>query len=129
MIARSNRERVLQISRWLADKFPTPFPVTVRCPKKIAAIPGSGPLETKIGDYGTIIQHGHKIIINIAIRPGRSRSMIVDALLHEWAHAATIRHANLEKNRLNHDDEWALMYGKIYRSFMDDGGCKESEDY
>ena len=129
MAARSNRDRILQISRWLAAEFPTPHPVTVRCPKKIAAIKGSGPIETKIGDYGITTVRGRKIIISIAVRPSISRGSIIDALLHEWAHAATIRHADIEVNRCAHDDEWALMYGRIYRRFIDEDGSKDSEDF
>jgi len=113
----------------LAVEFPTPFPVTVRCPKKIAAARGSKPLEAKTGDYGITRQAGRRVIISIAVRSGISRGAVIDALIHEWAHAATIRHADIELNRCAHDDEWALMYGRIYRRFFDEDGWKDSEDF
>jgi hypothetical protein len=129
MAARSNRDRVLQIARWLAAEFPAPYPVTVRCPKKIAALPGSKGLDVQIGDSGVTRQRGRRITINIAVRPGFSRATVIDSILHEWAHAATVRHADIEMNRGDHDDEWALMYGRIYRRFFDEDGCKDSEDF
>ena len=129
MAARSNRDRVLQIARWLAVEFPTPFPVTVQTPKKIAAVLGSGAIEARIGDCGVTGQRGRRITIRIAVRPYFPRASIIDSILHEWAHAATIRHADIEMNRGDHDDEWALMYGRIYRRFVDEGGHKDSEDF
>ena len=125
--ARSNRDRVLQIARWLAVTFPTPFPTVVKPVKKIAAMPGADSLQRRIGDYGETYRQGPKIIIRIAVRPGISRSSVVDSILHEWAHA-------LQGDRRmecvgGHDDEWALAYGRIYRRFHDDGGSTASAEY
>ncbi len=130
--ARSNKDRLHQIARWLAVTFPTPYPVTLRCVKKIAALPGSTPIEKKQGDAGENYREGRKIVIRVAVRPGTQRAFVVDSLLHEWAHAVTMRHDVIEGRRTEHgghDDEWGLAYGKIYRRFVDDGGCEASENY
>ena len=132
MAARSNRDRVLQIARWLAVEFPTPFPVTVKITKKIAASRSAPVLDRQIGDSGETCQDGRRIFIRVAVRPSIPRGESNHTILHEWAHAATIRHANIEMERVScggHDDEWALMYGRIYRRFYDEDGWKDSEDF
>jgi hypothetical protein len=127
-MAKSNRDRILQIAQWLSVEFPTPFPVTVRCVKKIAAPPGASKIERIMGDYGECTRIGTKITIRLADRP---RAIMIDALLHEWAHAASLRISVMENRRRigGHDDEWALMYGRIYRRYIDDGGFEASRSY
>jgi len=125
--ARSNRDRILQISRWLAVTFPTPYPTTVRCVKKIAAPPGVKGVERRIGCQGETYQDGRKIIIRIAVRRGIPRMSTVDTLLHEWAHALL---ADQEQEAIGgHDVAWGKAFGKIYHRYIDDGGYKASEDY
>ncbi len=130
-MSQSNRDRILQIAQWLSVEFPTPFPVTVKCVKKIAAPGETDPIGKRIGYLGETYRDGRKITIRIAVRPGLSRASINDCLLHEWAHAATLRHDVIEEKRRvgGHDDEWALMYGRIYRKFVDDGGSEASKQY
>ncbi len=131
-MSQSNRDRILQIARWLAVEFPTPYPVTVKCVRKIAALPGVGPIEQRTGDAGETYRYGRNITIRVTVRPGLVRWTVIDALIHEWAHAATMRHANLEQRRARvggHDDEWALMFGRIYRRFIDEGGHITSKGY
>lgn len=131
-MGQSNRDRILQIARWLAVEFPAPYPVTVKCVKKIAALPGAGPIERRTGDAGETYRYGRRISIRIAARPSIGRLSLIDTLFHEWAHAASMRHANLEQNRARvggHDDEWALMFGRIYRRFIDEGGHITSKGY
>jgi hypothetical protein len=129
---RSNKDRVHQVARWLAAEFQTPYPVTVRCVKKIAADRGDSWIIRKTGYYGENYRVGRQIIIRIAVRPSINRCTILDTLLHEWAHAVTMRHDVIEGRRVEHgghDDEWGLAHGKIYRCFVDDGGCEVSENY
>lgn len=130
--ARSNKDRVHQIARWLAAEFQTPYPVTVRCVKKIAAHRNDNLVIRKTGYYGETERVGRRIIIRVAVRPSISRYSMTDTLLHEWAHAVSLRHDIIEDKRLDHgahDDEWGLAHGKIYRRFYDDGGSEDSENY
>jgi len=79
------------------------------------------------GDCTTI---GKKTIIRVG--NWLSWGEQIDTLLHEWAHAATIRHYDIETQRIRHgghDDEWALMYGRIYRAFNDQLGWLRSRDF
>jgi len=131
-MGQSNQSRLLQIARWLAAEFPTPFPVVVRCPKKIAADPGDKPSIRLTGYYGYTVRIGQKIHIRIAVRPGINLWIQIDTLLHEWAHATTTRQSKIEDARLAHgahDDEWALAFGRIYRRYYDDDGSEDSKGF
>ncbi len=125
--ARSNKDRILQISRWLAVTFPTPYPTMVRCVKKIAAERGSSPMHKKMGDDGYCVSEGQKIIIRIAVRRGVTRALLIDAIIHEWAHAVLMDEDSDKIGR--HDDAWGIMYARIYHRFIDDGGYRASEGY
>lgn len=121
-IERGNQNRINQVSDWLRDNFPTPYPVTVRTPRVIA------PKR----NLGETYREGRRIIIRICLRKGIPRYVMIETLLHEWAHACSMKHDCLEGPRLSHgahDDEWALSYGKVYRKFMDDGGQTISGNY
>ena len=123
---RSNRDRLYQIRRWLSAVFRTPYPVALRCVKRIA------PDNDNELVHGETYRWGRHIVIRIAVRPGVILHNAVDSLLHEWAHAVSMRHDAIEEKRLNHgahDDEWGLAYGKIYRRFYDEGGDQDSEAY
>ncbi len=125
--ARSNRDRILQIARWLAVTFPPPYPTTVHCVQKIAAEPGSTPRQKQTGDDGICTVKGRKAVIRIAIRRGIPRSSAIGALLHEWAHALLAdRDSDYEGG---HDAAWGRTYARVYRKFIDKEGCKASEDY
>jgi hypothetical protein len=125
--ARSNRDRVLQIARWLTVTFPTPYPTTVRCVKKIAALPGASPMHRQTGDDGSCWVEYQKIIIRIAVRKGIHRPALIDTLIHEWAHAVLMKEESDKIGR--HDDAWGVVYARIYHRYVDDGGFRASEDY
>jgi hypothetical protein len=127
--ARSNEDRVLQIGRCLEDKFPAPYPVDLRCPSKIPALPGAGPIQCITGDDGESWFEKGTIHIRIAVRPGIRRSAVIDTLLHEWAHALVIEVKN--ETQALHCDRWARAYGKLYRWFIDadPSGSEISVDY
>ncbi len=130
--ARGNRERLIQIGKWLAAEHPTPYPVTLRIVKKIAALPGAKPIERGMGDAGETYREGRRIVIRIACRPSLARAYMIDALLHEHAHATSMRHDSIEGERGKHgghDAAWALDYGSIYRHFVDNGGSEASGNY
>ncbi len=42
-------------------------------------------------------------------------------LLHEWAHAATLRHSTVECDRAPQDAEWSIRYAAIYTAFHNAG--------
>ena len=130
--ARGNRERLIQVGDWLRATFQTPYPVIFRIPKKIAADPGDKPAVKRGGYYGSTERIGRKIIIRIACRSGIRRNDLFQSILHEFAHAVSMRHDKIEDGRLSHgahDDEWGLAYGKIYRRFYDEGGFEASGNY
>ncbi len=130
--ARGNRERLFQVGRWLRATFQTPYPVTFRIVKKVAAAPNDKPATKRVGYYGSTERIGRKIVIRIACRPGMRRDDLFQTILHEFAHAVSMRHDRIEDERLNHgahDDEWGLAYGKIYRRFYDEGGVESSSNY
>jgi hypothetical protein len=127
--ARGNKERVLQISRCLADHFPAPYPVDLRCPNKIPALPGSDPIACLTGDDGESWFENGTIHIRIAVRPGIRRSVVIDTTLHEWAHALVID--AIDEKQAPHCDRWARAYGRVYRWYVDadPSGSKISENY
>ncbi|KKM03159.1 hypothetical protein LCGC14_1777230 [marine sediment metagenome] len=130
--ARSRKERLLQIGRWLCATFDTPYPVTLRIVKKIAADADEPKRIKMTGYYGESWREGRRIYIRIAARPGIRIYDAIDTLLHEFAHAASMRHEKIEDKRLDHgahDDAWALAWGKIYRKFYDDDGDVDSWDF
>ena len=120
----SNRDRALQVGRCLAVKFPAPYPVNIRIVKKLAALPGSTRMQQRTGDHGETYWEGRKITILLVINPCVRWAQILDTLLHEWAHA-TVTFNEVSP----HDDEWALMYGQIYRWFVDEGGDAISKTF
>ncbi len=132
-MSQSNRERLEQVSRWLAKEFPTLHPVTLKFPKKIAALPGAGAIERRTGDAGESYRDGRRIIIRIAVRSGLRRSDLIETLIHEWSHAASMRHQSMEDKRREtcggHDSDWAMMYGRIYQAFVDDSGSEDSKSF
>ncbi len=129
---RSTKGRVLQIGRWLCATYDTPYPVTIRVVKKIAADPGEPKRIRRTGYYGETWREGRQIIIRIAVRPGIRGGDAIDSLLHEFGHAVSMRHEKIEDKRLDHgahDDEWALIWGKIYRRFYDEKGEEDAWEF
>lgn len=115
--ARRKKDRVMQISRWLAAEFPCAYPVYVR----IGRIPGD-----KLS--GFCIRRGKKFYISLDDRP--PKHFLIETLFHEWAHALTWKHANLEKRRLtSHDEEWGIAFARIFRRYMEEDGEKEADAY
>jgi hypothetical protein len=130
--ARGNKGRLLQVGDWLRATFQTPYPVIFRIAKKIAADPEDRPATKRTGYYGSTERVGRTIVIRIACRPGIRRDDLFQSILHEFAHAVSMRHDKIEDGRLSHgahDDEWGLAYGKIYRRFYDEGGAESSKNY
>jgi hypothetical protein len=130
--ARGNKERVFQVAGWLRDNFPTPYPVTLGVVKYVPAPPEWKHPRPKTSVLGETYRDGCKIIIRIAVREGLPRYIILETLMHEWAHATSMRHDCIELRRMahgNHDEHWALDYGHIYRGYIDGDGAAISGNY
>ena len=110
----SVRNDLRKIEAWLRKKFATPYPVRVIV-RRIAR---------KEKARATTERVGKRIVITINER--LNWDLAVDCLLHEFAHAVDFRHESVERRRPDHDDQWALAYGKVYRSFWDEGGREEA---
>jgi hypothetical protein len=108
------------LEEWLMIHFPTPYPVKVQYTKKKIIYEGEE-------CAGVFWQAGKKL--HFIVRTVGTRREVIDTLLHEWAHAHTLRHANLERirGRLEdyHDDEFWLAYGRMSRLLYDKGGREE----
>jgi hypothetical protein len=102
---------------WLRLHFPAPYPVRVGYRAKIMS--GGEPC------FGECWREGREIVILIRKRQTRRES--IDALLHEWAHAHTRRHANMEDKKEGdfHDPEFYLAYGRMDCALYDHGGRQE----
>jgi len=112
------RGRLRQVEKWLRQEFPTPFPTSVRVQKK----------NKQFTYLGFTYRQGNKIFI--LIWSGLAWHSAVETLLHEWAHAQIVTFDHVEASyKTEHDENWAIHYGKIYRAFFDDGGWQESRHF
>ena len=111
------RGRLRQIEKWLRKEFPTPFTTRVRIQKN----------TKEFKDYGATYRVGNEILILISKH--LRWHVAIETLLHEWAHAQVVTFDHIENEKAEHDDNWAIHYGRIYRSFYDNGGCEDSRYY
>ena len=125
----TTKQYVEEIFDWLVQTFPTPYPVELRWQKVISY----GSLGKKVpkrvrekGIFGECWRDGKKIVIVLSKRRCRFSTVAEETLLHEFAHAVATRPYRQEKYReIDHDDEWALAYGRIYRAFLQKEGLDE----
>jgi hypothetical protein len=104
------RRRLKRLIEWLRSEYPTPFPVRV----SLTRIPGHRIHRTD----GVATRKGNALYILVDNR--LTWAEMVEVVSHEWAHCVTWRHESLERLRdADHDDEWALAYGRIYRHIHD----------
>jgi len=115
--ARRKNDRLQQIYRWLKDNFQTPYPT------KLHLRGGTG----KVKHLGYVEQDGRKLNIHIDTR--QPLYVAIDSLMHEFAHAMSWRHRSMDSSVSVHSGEWGLAYAKVYRSYIDEGGIKESWNY
>lgn len=113
--ARRKQERILQVSRWLADKYPCAYPVVVQ-------------FEYMEDEVGSCDRIGKEFIISLD--PKTRWDLMIMILIHEWAHARTWRHAVIEKKKdVQHDSDWGIAFAEIYRHFYELDGDEEANDY
>jgi len=118
-MARANRkrERLNQIHRCLCDHYPTPFPTDLR----IRARPGCG------HDFGGCDMIGRRIAIYL--NPRYSRSVLIDTLFHEYAHALVWPNARVAGYRPDHSPEWGIRYAELLEAWTDGALDRESWAY
>ena len=116
-------ERILQIAGWLSKRFVAPYPVEVKTVRMAMDRDGKKKLLT----FGDCLFFDRKFTIRIESR--HSLSIMVDTLLHEYAHAVAHPHKKMWKHTKDHGPEFALAWGKIYSAFHDEGGHLESRDH
>lgn len=125
-IARTKRERVHQVARWLREVFPPSYPTRVIVRSLSKKHEG---LCRFVADSDT----DWRCVISVDV--GLTRSAALSALLHEWAHARTPRAGTVEELRAAggdaawHDDEFYLELGRIERRFLYRDGWKDSGRY
>lgn len=122
-------DREKQITKWLTVNFDTPFPVKVVWVKDLI----NKEIKNKRDQsyYAETYLENKVIIIKLNKRLcSRSYCIMIDTLLHEYAHAVDWRHYSIEKNKREpHGVEWGIYYAQIYSAYNDNGGWKESKKY
>ncbi|MEE8384488.1 MAG: hypothetical protein V3S01_01040 [Dehalococcoidia bacterium] len=113
-LPKSSRDRLRQIHRWLKAGFKTGLQTKLQFRK----------LTWK--EQGSCEQKGRVLVITInTATPTRWQG--IDTLIHEYAHAMSWKHVNVENERdLKHDEAWGVEYARLYTWFYDLGGAEAS---
>lgn len=121
-MARTRAGRVQQVANYLRSRWPTPYPVDVVLTQRFAKWRPSW--RERIEGITHLIKGGRLLI---ELDATMTWLPMIEALLHEWAHARSTRHWAIEKDRhVEHDEEWGLAYQKIYSDWHDADGCDAS---
>ena len=113
----SIRKLLPKLEEWLMVNFPTPYPVRARYYKKEPVVEGE-----KCSGYCRRV--GQKI--EIAIHLANGREMMIDTLIHEWAHATNMRQASLDRLiEVDHPPEWGITYAAIITKLFDEDRTSE----
>jgi hypothetical protein len=104
------RERIAQIFDWLVSEFPTPMAVDLKMRKRTG----------KLKLLGWVERDGRRLSLHINTRA--PLYVCVDTVLHEFGHAMSWPASRLENSKPDHDETWALAYGRIYAVYHDGGG-------
>ena len=133
--ARKHRDRVWQCTQWLQVTFPCEYPVTVKWRKYCAGFDGKDKkritkYRREMGIHGWCWRDGKKFTITLSSRKCDKTEVAIEVLVHEWAHAMTAKFAKMERRRLSeHDDEFFLAWGRIYRAWDEGGGSEAADKY
>ena len=111
---RSKKGRLHQVHRWLQDRFPTPYETTLQI----------GSFKDFAGDCD---RKGRKFVIRVSSQP--VMEIMIDYLMHEYAHAMVWPLAKQEMREPDHPDDWGEAFAKLYRTYRDLGGELESDLY
>ena len=118
-LPKAKRDRVHQVTNWLRSAHPAPYPADVR----VIRIPQ----EDAINTLGDCVLYRRKFMIRIS--PAANWVNMIDTLLHEWAHALAWPRSSEAHRHPDHSDEWALSYGRLFRSFHEEDGAEDSQNY
>jgi hypothetical protein len=132
--ARTRKGRVRQVERWLNDKFPCAYPVTVKLVPKLPLDKEEQKKayvdEIHTGGQGECNRRGKRFHIRLSLKACSRVHEIVETLIHEWTHARVWRYETAERRRKPdsqyHDNEFWLAYGEIWRAYYDGPGYKEA---
>ena len=122
---RERARRLEQIARWMQCHFPAPCPIAVQYVDQIMSCEQHGIFDHDT--LGTCIldedkKGGPRLVIAVADQ--KDLVLLVDTLMHEWAHAVTMAFTGYQKSM--HCDEYWISHGRIYRAFYEEGGLEAS---
>jgi len=128
----STEQRAFQVFYELEANFVTPYPTVLRWVRHVRK--GHEDIcskrERAMGDFAITYYENRKCRIDLSRRLlRRSKTAMLETLMHEYAHALTMVNGRIYDRVLDlpeHPDEWALAYGRIYRYLIDDGGLARS---
>lgn len=114
MRGKPNLPRLAKAAAWLAEHYPTPYPVTVSLVKGLRDHHTGEPL------WGSAYCKGKRMFIEL--KPGAFATM-VETLAHEWAHLVHAPYHRQERRRdlREHDPltGWGNTYASIYSDLFD----------
>jgi len=133
--ARTRRGRVRQIASWLKSTHPCAAPVELRFVRW-----ENVPRSERI--FGWAEKVGARSRITIVDARSWGKAVLIETLLHEWAHCLVAMPARWEgragltsqgrarpRDRFPHDGPWALAYGSLVESFWDNDPPGSTESY
>lgn len=113
-LSAENRVKFLKIVNKLKKICPTAYPIKIR----------TVPKKKKKQNYGHIqfIDYDKKKIYFLISLMQTEYEVMVDSLIHEYAHALNWKLIHNEHSEVEfHDESWAVEYSKLYRMFIDPG--------
>lgn len=113
-MARSNK-KIKELVVRLREELPPLLPVRVYIRDYISA-PGVTTVTSWLGACSLKLKDDKPSHFVIEIVKGNQQLMI-DTLMHEWAHAISWRHNRLTVS--DHDPEWALAYSRVYQLLIE----------
>jgi hypothetical protein len=135
--ARTRRGRVHQVANWLRDKHPCPMPVDIKFRK-------ASSLAKRDKLFGWAERGGRRGRIVLVESSSITTSILLDTLLHEWAHLQVWGSDRFEakagftsagrarpRSSFAHDAIWGVAYSALIESFhdCDPPGSITSRDY
>ncbi len=107
------RRRLGEVKRYCAEQWPVAFPVTLRIERGAKQSDG-----LYLG--GLAWQLRKRFYLRVNPEP-KKMALLIDTLVHEWAHLRTTKHEAVERLDLtySHGSEWGLAYAEIYSDFFD----------
>ena len=120
----SNRDRCHQVHRWLRSEYPTKKGTRLRVVARMPAEHGGNESD------GVIVFEPASLPPLIYINASRSRSTMVYAVLHEYAHGLLVDRHPRDWDAVRHSDPFYRLLGILERRFFEANptGERESRD-